>query len=124
MRRAAPFLTAVLSCLALPGCYISTYGVQSNSGGATTTTTASKVSGSASFPGGRVAFSSGQVPPPGAPGGHAYLGNGGSALVVTGVVLADFLNYIRGEPRPKELPADTKIMGTCSCYKKPVMSDE
>jgi hypothetical protein len=124
MRRAASFLTTALLCLALPGCYLSTYGVQSTSGGATTTTTASKVSGSASFPGGRVAFSSGQVPPPGAPGGHAhYLGNGGSALVVTGVVLADFFNYIRGEPRPRELPADTKIMGTCSCYQKPVNSE-
>ncbi len=65
-----------------------------------------------------MAFSSGQVPPPDAPGGHAYLGNGGSALLVTAVVFADFFNYIRGDPRPKALPADTKIMDTCSCYRK------
>ncbi len=113
----------LLACLPLTGCYVNRYGLQSTSGGATTTTTASKVSGSASFSGGKIAFSSGQVPPPGAPGGHAYLGNGASALLVTGVVLADFLNYIRGEPRPKALPADTKIMGTCSCYQKPVNSE-
>jgi len=94
------------------------YGLQSTSGGATTTTTASQVRGSASFSGGKVAFSSGQVPAPGAPGGHAYLGTSGSALLVTGVVLADFFNYIRGDPRPKALPEGTKIMDTCSCYRK------
>ena len=113
----------ILLCLPLTGCYVSTYGVQSTSGGTTTTATASKVSGSASFSGGKMAFSSGQVPPPNAPGGHAYLGNSGSALLVTGVVFADFFNYIRGDPRPKPLPADTKIMGTCSCYQRPVNSE-
>lgn len=113
--------TAAFLCLALSGCYVNLYGVQSTSGGTTTTTTASQVSGSAKFSGGKIAFSSGQVPPPGAPGGHAYLGKGASALLVTGVVIADLVNYIRGEPKAKALPAGTQIMETCSCYQK---SDE
>jgi len=120
---ARPCLAALL-CLALPGCYVNTYGLQSTSGGATTTVTSSQVRGSASFSGGRAAFSYGRVPPPGAPGGHAYLGQGASAVVITGLVLGDLFNYIRGAPAPKELPAGTKIMDTCSCYKKEVISDE
>ena len=124
MKRAAHILIAVLLCLTLPGCYVNTYGVQSTNGGASTTVTSTQVSGSASFSGGKLAFSSGQVPPPNAPGGHAYLGKNSSALLVTGVVFSDFVNYIRGDPRPKALPAGTKIMDTCSCYKKPVMGDE
>lgn len=109
-----------MSCLALSGCYTSLYGLQTTSGGVTTTTTASQIRGSASFAGGKASFSSGQVPPPGAPGGHAYLGQGATAVLITGVILADLFNYIRGAPKPKELPADTKIMDTCSCYRKPV----
>jgi len=114
---------AFLLCLPLTGCYVSMHGVQSTSGGTTTTTTASQVSGSARFAGGRAAFSSGQVPPPGAAGGHVSLGKGASVVLVTGVLLADLFNYIRGEPRPKALPTGTKIMDTCSCFKKEVISD-
>jgi len=123
MKFPARALIAILPCLALSGCYVNLYGVQSTSGGTTTTTTASQVSGSAKFSGGKIAFSSGQVPPPGAPGGHAYLGKGASALLVTGVVIADLFNTIRGEPRPRALPAGTQIMDTCSCFKKEVISD-
>jgi len=112
-------LTALLS-LGLPGCYVNMHGVQTASGGTTTTVTSSQVQGSASFAGGKAWFSSGRVPPPGAPGGHAYLGQGATAVLITGIVLADLFNYIRGVPKPKELPADTKIMDTCSCYQKPV----
>lgn len=117
-------MLVAVSCLALPGCYISMHGVQTTSGGTTTTSTSSQVKGSASFAGGKASFSSGRVPPPGAPGGHVYLGQGASAVLITGVVLADLFNYIRGAPGPKELPADTKIMDTCSCYQKQVMGDE
>ncbi len=124
MRRAAHVLTTVLLCLALPGCYVNTYAVQSTNGGETRTTTASQVSGSASFSGGKIAFSSGQVPPLNAPGGHLRVsGNAGGALVAV-LVFADFLNYIAGRTQPKALPADTKIMDTCSCYKKPVSSEQ
>jgi hypothetical protein len=117
------FLSVAAFCLTLSGCSVNMYGLQSTSGGTTTTVTSSQVQGSASFSGGKVAFSSGRVPSPGAPGGHAYLGQGASAVVITGIVLADFFNYIRGAPRPKELPAGTKIMDTCSCYQKPVNSE-
>jgi hypothetical protein len=124
MRRTTQFLTAGLLCLALPGCYVNTYGLQSNKNGATTTTTASQVSGSAGFSGGKVSFTSGQVPPPGAPGGYLRLSGYSGGAVVAVLVLGDLLNYIAGRTQPKPLPADAKIMETCSCYKKEVTSDK
>ncbi len=124
MTPAARASLAALLCLALPGCYVKMHGVQSTSGGTTTTVTSSQVRGSASFAGGKASFSSGQVPARGAPGGHLYLGQSASLVLITGIVVADFFNYIRGESGPKALPADAKIMDTCSCYKKEVISDE
>jgi hypothetical protein len=118
----APLVVAL--SLGLSGCYVNMHGVQTTNGGTTTTVTSSQVLGSASFSGGKAAFSSGWAPPPGAPGGHAYLGPGATAVLITGIMLADLFNYIRGVPKPKELPAGTKIMDTCSCYQKPVMGDE
>ncbi len=118
MSIAARTTIAILSCLALSGCYVNMHGVQSTGGGTTTTATSSQVSGSARFSGGQLAFSSGQVPPAGAPGGHVSLGKGAAVVLVTGIVLADLFNYLRGEPRPKALPEGTKIMDTCSCFKQ------
>ncbi|MBI3045357.1 MAG: hypothetical protein HYY78_21295 [Betaproteobacteria bacterium] len=113
----------VLLCLALSGCYVKLYGHQSSGGGTTTTAAAGQVSGSAKFSGGKVAFSAGRVPPAGAPGGHLSLGKGATAVLVLGWVVADFVNYIRGEPRPKPLAPDARIADTCSCYKDPVISE-
>jgi hypothetical protein len=108
-------------CLALSGCHATLYGYQSTGGGTTTTTTSSHVSGSTSFSGGRVSFSSGGHPvPANAPGGYAS-GSAAGVLVV-GVVLADLLYYMVGPSQPKPLAPDTKISHTCSCYKK--TSDE
>jgi hypothetical protein len=115
---------AVILCLSLPGCYVKMYGNQSTSGGSTSTVAASHVGGSASFSGGKVAFSSGPRIPPGAPGGHLRLTGDAAGIVIVGVVIADFLHYLRGEIAPKPLPPDTRIAHTCSCYKKPVMGDE
>lgn len=123
MRKPAHTLIALLLCMALPGCYVKLYGHQSTSGGTNTTTTASQVSGSAKFAGGKVSFSSGQVPPPNAPGGHVSLGKGASAVLVVGLIIADLVNYIRGEPPPKPLAADAKILETCTCYQKPVSGE-
>jgi hypothetical protein len=114
---------AILASLALPGCYVNLYGVQSTGGGTHTTVTGSQVHGAAKFAGGRASFSSGQVPPRGAPGGHVALGRDASVVLIAGFVLADFFNYLRGAPGPKELPPDSKIMDTCSCYQKPVNSE-
>jgi hypothetical protein len=124
MRTAARYLMTALLCLALPGCYVKTYGVQSTSSGQASTATGTQTSGSAGFAGGKASFSSGQVPPPSATGGHVYLGKGASVLLVTGVVIGDFFNYIAGRTQPKPLAADTKILETCSCYQKEVMSDK
>ncbi len=118
MRAVVRTVLAALMCLVLSGCYVKMYGVQSTGGGATTTVTSSQVHGSASFSGGKASFSSGRVPSPGTPGGHAYLGQGATAVLITGIMLADLFNYIRGAPKPQALPADTKIMDTCSCYQK------
>lgn len=109
---------AVLACLALSGCYVKTYGVQSSGGGTTATVTSTQVGGTAKFSGGRAAFVSGQPVSPSAPGGHVRLGSGATAVLIAGIALADFFNYIRGEPGPKDLEPGTKILETCSCYKK------
>jgi hypothetical protein len=102
---------------ALPGCAVGLYGNQTTTGGTTKTTTAAAVSGSAGFSGGKVAFSAGQVPPPGSPGGQVRA-SGNAGLVVIGIAaVAEFVNYFFGEPPPKPLPPDTRIAHTCSCYR-------
>ena len=123
MRPVARAIVAALSCLALSGCYVKTYSVQSSSNGQSATATSTQVSGSASFAGGRASFSSGQVPPPNAPGGQASLSKSGSVALVAGFMIADFLGYVAGIAQPKPLPADAKIMETCSCYQRPVNSE-
>jgi hypothetical protein len=105
-------------CLALSGCYVKSYGVQSTGGGATATTTSTQVGGTAKFSGGRATFVSGQPVSPSAPGGHVRLGSGATVALIAGIALADFFSYIRGEPRPKDLDPGEKIMETCSCYRK------
>lgn len=106
-----------LLCLALSGCSVAMYGNQSASGGATVTTTATHVSGSAQGSNYRVAYSSGGHPvSPRASGGYVAA-SGSAAYALVGVfVLADLWNSIRGEPQPRPLPPGTVISHTCSCY--------
>jgi hypothetical protein len=118
MHPAVRTLVVALACLALPGCYVKTYGVQGSGNGQSTTVTATQVSGSASFSGGRASFSTGQVPPAGTPGGHAYFSKSASAVVVGVLLVSDFFNYMAGYIAPKPLAPDTKIMETCSCYQQ------
>jgi len=102
------------------------YGNQSTSGGTTTMTTSSQVSGSAQGANYKASFSSGGRPvSPKAPGGYVSM-SGNSAYVLIGVVvIADLVNYLRGESRPKPQPPGTAISQTCSCYGyKPVTGDE
>lgn len=117
---------ALVICIPLTGCYVKMHGNQSTSGGTTTTTTSSQVGGSARFAGGRASFSSGQPVSPNAPGGHLKLSGGAAAVLVVGVVIADLVNYVRGEPQPRPLPADARVMDTCSCfgYQPPVTGGE
>lgn len=121
--RPSQIATAGLVCLALSGCHATLYGYQSTGGGTTTTVTSSQVSGSAKFSGGRASFSSGgHAIPTNAPGGHVS----GSAVgvLVVGVALVDLFSYMVGPTQPKPLPPDTRIADTCSCYRKPVTSDQ
>jgi hypothetical protein len=123
MRIVARAGLALLLCFPLTGCYVKTYGVQSTGSGLASTTTGTQVGGSAGFAGGRASFSSGRVPPPGTSGGHLYLGKGASVVLVTGVVIADFFSRVAGRFQSRPLAADAKILETCSCYKKEVISD-
>lgn len=109
-------------CTAFSGCFVKVHGVESTGGGTATTTTSGQVAGSARFSNGAFAFSSGPRVSPAAPGGQVSLGKGGSAVLIVGLVLADLVHYIAGEPGPKPLPPGERIMDTCSCYKK--QSDE
>ena len=115
----------MLACLALPGCYVKTYGNQSVGGG-TTTATSSQVGATAKFSAGKASFSSGQAVSSAAPGGHVALSRGGSAIVAVGLVFAEAVHYLGAffSPRPQPAPQADSIADTCSCYKKPVMSDE
>jgi hypothetical protein len=114
----------VFLSLSLAGCYVKMHAVETAGGGTRTTATSSQVAGSAKFSHGRASFSSGQRVSPSAPGGHVSLGKGASAVLIVGLVLADLVNYIAGPAGPKPLAPDERIMETCSCYQKPVTSDE
>jgi hypothetical protein len=107
---------ALLLCVPLAGCYVKTYGNQSTSGGTTTTTTSSQVGGSTKFAGGKASFSSGQPVSTSAQGGYVKLSGSAAGVLVVGLVIADLVNYIRGEPQAKPLPPGTAISHTCSCY--------
>jgi len=109
---------AVLLCLVLSGCYATMYGYQSTSGGTTTTVTSGQVSGSATFAGGRASFSSGQPVSPNAPGGYVKLSGSAAGVLVVGLVFADLMYYMVGQPQPKPLAPGTRIADICSCYKK------
>ena len=119
----------LISCVAVAGCSTRLHGNQSVSGGASTTATSSAISGSASVGGGKVAFSSGSVPAPSAPGGHAVLGNSATAVLVLGIVLVDavnsFVSSLRATPAPTHAAArPASIADTCSCYGyKPMTGD-
>jgi hypothetical protein len=120
---ATRIVIAVLSCLALSGCHATLYGNQSTVGGTTTTTTASHVSGSTQFSGGRASFSSGGHPiPANAPGGTLRVSGSAAGVVVVGVAFMDLFYYMLGPSQPKPLAPDARIADTCSCYKK--TSDE
>ena len=95
------------------------YGNQSTSGGTTTTTTSSQVSGSVQGANYKASFSSGGQPvSPKASGGYVSVSGNAAGVLVGVVVIAEFVNYIRGKPQPKPLPPGTAIADTCSCYKK------
>jgi hypothetical protein len=115
---------ALVLCVPLAGCFATFHGNQSTNGGTTTTVTSGQVSGSARFAGGRASFSSGQPVPANAPGGTVRLSGSAAAVLVVGLVIADLVNYIRGQPKPVQRADGGSIAGTCSCYQKPVMSDE
>jgi len=107
----------VFLCLALSGCTVAMYGNQSTSGGTTATATSSQVSGSSQGASYKASFSSGGHPvTPKASGGYVSV-SGNSATVLIGVVvLAELVNYLRGESRPRPQPPGTAISHTCSCY--------
>jgi len=116
-----PLRTAGIAifCLALSGCYVKVAGNQSTGGGTTTTATSAQVGGSTTFSGGRASFSSGGHPvSPRMQGGYAQVSGSGTATAVLliGVGIVEFLNYVGGTPPPKPLPPGEAIGHTCSCY--------
>jgi hypothetical protein len=117
---------ALAGCVLLSGCYVKLHGVQSTGGGAAATATSGQVGGSAKFSSGKASFSSGRAVSPHAAGGHVSLGKGASAVLVLGLVIAEAVNYIGSKfaDARETAPRTESILETCSCYKKPVMSDE
>lgn len=118
---------AFLLCVPLAGCAVTMYGNQSTSGGTTTTTTSSQVSGSVQGANYKASFSSGGHPvSPKASGGYVSASGNAAAVLVVGLVIADLVHYIRGEPQSKPLPPGTAISHTCSCYgyEPPVAGDQ
>ena len=123
-------VNVLLLCVPLAGCAVTMHGNQSTSGGTTTTVTSSQVSGLTQGANYKTSFSSGGHPvSPKAAGGYVSVsGNSGSvaAVLVVGLVIADLVNSIRGEPKAKPLPPGTAISQTCSCYgyQPPVAGDQ
>ena len=118
---------ATFFCVVLSGCYVKAAGNQSTSGGTTTTTTSGQVGGTANFSGGRASFSSGGQPvSPRATGGSVAVSGNAAAVLLVGIGIVEFLNYVAGSPPPKPLPPGAAIGHTCSCYgyKPPVMGDK
>lgn len=111
-------------CAVLSGCQATLHGVQSTGAGGSSTTAAGGVGGSARFSNGSFSVASGPRVSPGAAGGHASLSGGAAAVLIVGLVVADLIHYLVGEPGPRPLPPDEKIMDTCSCYQKPAMGNE
>jgi hypothetical protein len=107
----------ILLCLALPGCSVSTYGVQSTGGGTSTIATSTQVAATAKFSGGVVAFSSGQAVSPAAPGGHAFFTGGSAVFVPIAIIFAEALGAMFGA-RAQPAPRTDAIAHTCSCYQK------
>ena len=120
------FPMAVLACLALSGCYVKSYGVQSTGGGTASTTTSTQLTGTVKASAGRASFSSGQAVSPAAPGGHVALGRGGAAIVAVGLVFAEAVHYLGALLGAKPQPAarTDSIADTCSCYRKPATDVE
>ena len=115
----------LLLCVPLAGCAVTMYGNQSTSGGTTTAATSSQVSGSAQGANYKTSFSSGGYPvSPRASGGYVSVSGNAAAVLVVGLVFADLVNTLRGEPQAKPLPPGTAISHTCSCYQKEVISDK
>jgi hypothetical protein len=115
------FLVAFLVCLALPGCYVKTYGLQTAGGGTNATIVASQSVATTGFSNGRASFSFGQPVPAGAPGGQATFGRGGALFLAVGLVVADAVQSLGGWLRPGPVMAQgqavERISETCSCYK-------
>jgi hypothetical protein len=124
MAPTARALLLVFLSLSLSGCYVKLHGVESGGGGSHTATASAQTAGTAKFSHGAASFSSGPRVSPSAPGGHASLGKGVSAVLIVGLVVADLVNHIVGPSQPRPLPPDERIMETCSCYQKPAMSNE
>jgi hypothetical protein len=115
----------LLLCVPLAGCAVTMYGNQSTSGGTTTAATSSQVSGSSQGANYKTSFSSGGYPvSPRASGGYVSVSGNAAAVLVGVVVIADLVNTLRGESRPKPQPPGTAISHTCSCYQKEVISDK
>jgi hypothetical protein len=114
-------LIVVLACLALPGCYVKTYGLQTAGGGTNATVVGSQTVATTGFSNGRASFSFGQPVSPAAPGGQVTVGRGGGLVLAAGLVIADVVqvmgDWFRQGPVLARNPAPQRIAETCSCYK-------
>ncbi|MBM3358295.1 MAG: hypothetical protein FJY54_11275 [Betaproteobacteria bacterium] len=123
MARVVRTLAFALLGALLPGCAVTLHGHQALSGGMTTTTTSSTVSGSAKLSGARVSFVSGPVVPANAPGGQITLDRGPAAVLVLGLVVADVVQYFSAKLGARPPQTREAIADTCSCYQKPVSGE-
>jgi hypothetical protein len=119
-------LIVLMTCLALPGCYVKSYGIQSAGGGTNSTITSSQVVATAKFSNGAALFTSGQPVSATAPGGQVSLGRNGSAILAVGLVFAEAVHYLGAffSPGRQVAPQPGSIADTCSCYQKQVTHEE
>jgi hypothetical protein len=104
--------------LGLSGCYVKSYGLQSEGNGKSATVTSSQVGAAANFSNGRATFTSGQPVSPAAPGGQVAYGRSGALVIAVGLVVAEAVQsvgYWFSAPPPVAARGGS-IMDTCSCY--------
>jgi hypothetical protein len=114
----ARHLIVVLACLALSGCYVKTYGLQTSGGGTNTTVVSSQTVATTGFSNGRASFSFGQPVSSSAPGGQVAFGRGGGLVIAVGLVVAEAVQYVGDlfTAGPQPVVQRQSIADTCSCY--------
>ncbi len=112
-------LILMVLVLALPGCAVTLYGSETNSGGSTVVSTGSAIRGGTQVGNAIIGGSFGTPPPPGATGGQVSFSNSASGVLLGGLLIvgvADLIGEWFQPAAPRPVPRTGSVSHTCSCY--------